>query len=162
VPRLEKAAVEGSLVVGLEDVHNVASPEEVIAHMEGKVHKAEACQGCGTVAEGIVGGSSSRAGKVACSHYTWAQLEDMADSGCKASSFPYLAAYSAALPADDDRSSCRLREMLPNRSRRLRRLGSLRAATDSSRVDAELFWAVDYQLMDYLTIKLQDAKAEER
>jgi hypothetical protein len=47
-------------------------------------------------------GSNSRC-KVACSHCTLA-LEGIADY--KVSS--YLAAYSAALPADDVHSSCRL------------------------------------------------------
>ena len=106
-PWREKAEVEGSSAVVAEDVHNAASQEEVIAHMEGMVHKVEASRDCDIVVEGIVADSSSR-GKVACSHCTSAQLEDTAGSGCKVSSFPYLAAYSAALPADDDRSSCRL------------------------------------------------------
>lgn len=51
-------------------------------------------------------------------------MEGTAGSGCRASSVPYLAAdaaaYSAGLPADDDRSSCRLgeeAEKLANRSR---------------------------------------------
>ena len=60
---------------------------------------------------------SNSSDKVACSHCTSALLEGIVDSGYKVSSFPYLAAYSAALPADDDRSSCRLGEMLPSRSR---------------------------------------------
>jgi hypothetical protein len=116
-PWRETAEVEESFVVGQEGVHSAASPEEAIAHMGGMVHKAEACRGCGMVGEEIVVAGSNSHDRVACSHCTSAQLEGIADSGCNSSSVPYLAAYSAALPADDDRSSCRLREMLPNRSR---------------------------------------------
>jgi hypothetical protein len=105
-----------------EDARNAALLEEVIAHMGGMVHMAEASLGCGIAAAGIVADSSSR-GRVACSHCTSEQLVGIADSGCKASSLPYLAAYSAALPADDDCSSCRLGRCVQT-DRVLRRIGS--------------------------------------
>lgn len=119
-PSRGKAEVVGSSAAAVEGVHNAASQEEASGRREDMAHKVEACRGI--VEEEIVAGSSW-VGRAACSHCTLA-LEGIAESGYKASS--YLVAYSAALPADDDRSSCRL-GMLPNRSR---------SASDWERVDS--------------------------
>ena len=116
-PWRETAEVERSSVVVQEDVHNAASQEEAIVHMEDRLHKVEASRGCDMVGEEIVVAGSNSRDRVACTHCTSAQLEGTVDFGGNSSSVPYLAAYSAALPADDDRSSCRRGEMLPNRSR---------------------------------------------
>ena len=100
--------------------------------MEGIAHMVEAHWDCGIAEEGIVAGSSLRGRFACCSQCTMAQLEGAAaaaavDSGDRISVAPYLVvAYSAALPADDDRSSClpACLEMLPSRSRS-RRLRSV-------------------------------------
>ena len=116
-PRRETAEVERSSVVVQGDVHNAASQEEAIVYMEDRVHKVEASRGCDMVGEEIVVAGSNSRDRVACTHCTSAQREGTVDFGGSFSSVPYLAAYSAALPADDDCSSCRRGEMLPNRSR---------------------------------------------
>lgn len=69
-------------------------------------YTVELCRDYGTVEEMVVDNSSRCTG--ACTHCTEVPLLDMAESDdYKVFSFPYPVA-CLALPADDDRSSCRL------------------------------------------------------
>jgi len=87
----------------------------VIEHKEDMAHIGEE-EGHFDIEAGEVGGSNSR--HTACRCYTSAaDIADAGDVDCKASACPHLAAF-LALPADDDRSSCRLGIiLLPKRPR---------------------------------------------
>jgi hypothetical protein len=117
--RRETAVVEGSFAAAREDTHDAALKEAaIVRYMEDTAHKEEVCLDYGMAEEGIVVEGNSSRDMVACNHYTSGLLEGTVDSGCNSAADPYLVAYSAALPADDDCSSCRLgKEMLPHRSR---------------------------------------------
>jgi hypothetical protein len=111
----------------------VSSEEvEAIAHMEDMAHNVEAWENCDIV-EAWVAGSNSRH-RVAYSYYTSAAdtADADADADYMASFYPHLAAF-LALPADDVRSSCRLRGVAFPTDRVLGRTGAARCGWNRGR-----------------------------
>jgi hypothetical protein len=86
--------------------------------------------------EAAVAVDSRPRGTGSCIHSPWARPAGTAgwDSDCTVSSAPYPVAFPAALPADDDRSSCRL-GMLLQTDRVLRRVGTARLCDARWRCD---------------------------
>jgi hypothetical protein len=124
---LGMAAVEDRVVEVVEGQAQERSgaSEEVaeIEHTVGMAHTVAAWEHC-DIAEAKVAGSSSRR-RVACRYCTSAVDTADADADCRASSYPHLAA-CLALPADDDRSSCRLGRLSFQADRVLDRIGAAR------------------------------------